>query len=104
MADNLGVNPIPFSSSDEGIDYPTQARKMVYDRIKYELQFLERHGTFGFDEVYIVWFAYVLGGWKALISTSLPDGRYYEVTHSKDRATTYIDVYVKIKQHEVAHV
>lgn len=45
--------------------------------------------------VYIVWFCYILGGWKALVSTSLPDGMYYEVTHSAVKQETYLDVYKK---------
>ena len=46
-------------------------------------------------DVYIVWFCYILGGWKALVSTSLPDGMYYEVTHSAVKKETYIDAYKK---------
>jgi len=45
---------------------------------------------------YIVWFCYILGGWKALVSTTLPDGRYYEVTYNKDKKETYVDLYVKV--------
>lgn len=46
-------------------------------------------------DVYIVWFCYILGGWKALLSTTLRDGMYYEVTHSAVKKETYIDVYKK---------
>lgn len=46
--------------------------------------------------VYIVWFCYILGGWKALVSTTLVDGRYYEVTHNGETDETYLDVYVKV--------
>ena len=48
------------------------------------------------DDVYIVWFCYILGGWKALISTTVPDGMYYEVTHNKEKDETYLDAYKKI--------
>lgn len=46
-------------------------------------------------EIYIVWFSFILGGWKALVSTSLPDGMYYEVTHSAVKRETYLDAYKK---------
>ena len=46
---------------------------------------------------YIVWFAYILGGWKALIRTTLPDGMYYEVTYNKEKGETYIDAYKKFE-------
>lgn len=48
----------------------------------------------GFD-VYVVWFCYILGGWKALVSTSLLDGMYYEVTYNRNKRETYLDVYKK---------
>lgn len=47
-------------------------------------------------DVYIVWFSKTLQNWKALLSTTLPDGKYYEVTYNGDRAETYLDVYLKV--------
>jgi hypothetical protein len=46
-------------------------------------------------EIYIVWFAYTLGNWKALLSTTLSDGMYYEVTYDKAMHRTYLDAYKK---------
>jgi hypothetical protein len=51
--------------------------------------------TFTSNDVYIVWFNYTLGGYKALVSTTLPDGMYYEVTYNKNRGETYLDAYKK---------
>lgn len=48
------------------------------------------------DQIYIVWFAKVLQNWKALVSTTRPDGLYYELTYNGDKAETYLDVYAKI--------
>ena len=48
------------------------------------------------NDVYIVWFSKTLQNWKALVSTTIPDGRYYEVTYNGDRDETYLDVYVKL--------
>lgn len=47
------------------------------------------------DDVFIVWFCKTLQNWKALLSTKVPDGIYYEVTHNGDRDETYVDVYKK---------
>lgn len=47
------------------------------------------------DEVYIVWFCKTLQNWKALASTTVPDGMYYEITHNGDKGETYVDVYKK---------
>lgn len=48
-------------------------------------------------KVYVVWFAKVLQNWKVLISTSLPDGMYYEVTYNGDKGETYLDAYKKFE-------
>lgn len=47
-------------------------------------------------DVFVVWFCKTLQNWKCLISTTLPDGKYYEVTHNGNKNETYLDVYVKI--------
>ena len=47
------------------------------------------------DEVYIVWFCKTLQNWKALASTTVLDGMYYEITHNGDKGETYVDVYKK---------
>lgn len=47
------------------------------------------------EDVYIVWFCKTLQNWKALVSTTVSDGMYYEVTHNGDKDETYVDVYKK---------
>ncbi len=97
MADNL--KGIPFSSDDEGKSFPEMAKDIVYEQALPLV--CEKHPTFSRDEVYVVWFAYVLGAWKALCSTSLPDGRYYEVTYHKGRNVAFVDTYMKTHNVEV---
>jgi hypothetical protein len=99
MADNQ--KGIPFGTADEGIDYPGMAKQMVYEQAL-SLGVLEEHPTFSISEVYVVWFAYVLGNWKALCSTSLPDGRYYEVTYKASESKAFVDTYAKTHNVEVA--
>lgn len=48
------------------------------------------------DDIYVVWYCYTLGSWKALISTNVKDNCYYEVTHDAAKNCTYIDQYGKI--------
>ena len=48
-------------------------------------------------DVYSVWKVKVLQNWKYMISSSLPDGKYYEVTYNGDRNELYIDAYVKFE-------
>ncbi len=72
-----------------------EARAKVYDYVKAHLEKTDTHVTFGLDEVYVVWFVKVLQNWKALVSTTLPDGMYYEVTYNGEKGETYIDAYKK---------
>lgn len=47
------------------------------------------------EDVFIVWFCKTLQNWKALVSTTVSDGMYYEVTHNGDKCETYLDAYKK---------
>ena len=47
------------------------------------------------DDVYIVWQCKALQNWKALASTTLSDGMYYEIAYSSCLDETYVDVYKK---------
>lgn len=47
------------------------------------------------EDVFIVWFSKTLQNWKALVSTTVSDGMYYEITHNGDKGETYLDAYKK---------
>ncbi len=47
------------------------------------------------EDVFIVWFSKTLQNWKALVSTTVSDGMYYEITHNGDKVETYLDAYKK---------
>lgn len=95
MADN--IKGIPFSSKDEGIDFPMQAKLFVQaETEQYNIDAM-RDETLDLEQIYVTSFAFILGGWKAMVSTSVPDGRYYEVTHNASKKETYVDTYVKVQ-------
>lgn len=48
-------------------------------------------------EVYIVWKCKALQNWKYLISSSLADGMYYEMTYNGDKKEWYLDAYKKFE-------
>lgn len=75
--------------------YMDKARRLVFEYIKAHLEKTDKHVTFSLDETYIVWFSKTLQNWKALLSTTLPDGMYYEVTYNGEKRETYIDAYKK---------
>lgn len=67
----------------------------------YVIQHLDKSDPAPEFEVYVVWFCYILGGWKCLVSTTLPDGMYYEVTYDKDKNSIYLDAYKKFDNVEI---
>lgn len=48
-------------------------------------------------EIYTVWKAKILQNWKYLISSTLIDGMYYEVTYNGDKKEWYLDAYKKFE-------
>ena len=67
IADNL--KGIPFSSPDEETFLPLRNSSFTYTR----------------------------GGWKAVVDPSVPDGKYYEVTHNASKQETCVDTYIKVQ-------
>lgn len=47
------------------------------------------------NAVFVVWQVKVLQNNKALLSTALPDGMYYECTYNGDKDEMYVDCYKK---------
>ena len=87
----------PFLGSQ---DFIAAARLTVLDIVREKLD--PTDGVeIGIDDVYEVTHGYILGNQKAMISTTLPDGKYYEVTYDKNKDLMYVDCYVKFAQHVV---
>ena len=47
------------------------------------------------DDVYVVWFCKTLQNFKSLLSTTVTDGMYYEVTYDGGKGIVYLDAYKK---------
>jgi Family of unknown function (DUF6275) len=78
-----------------------QAKYHVFMYIKAHLEKTDAHVKFTNDDVYVVWFCKTLQNWKALVSSTLSDGMYYEVTRNGDKGETYIDAYKKFENVKV---
>ena len=48
-------------------------------------------------EVYTVWKSKALQNWKYLLSSTLFDGMYYELTYNGDKKEWYLDAYKKFE-------
>ncbi len=51
--------------------------------------------TISIDDVFVVWSCKTLQNFKALLSTTVADGMYYEITYNGDKKEFYIDAYKK---------
>lgn len=81
-------------------NYPERALTVVSDRVNHAIETEVPASLFGLggvipDDFYVVWFSKTLGNWKALVSTDVVDGHYFEVTHNGAKNETYVDWYTK---------
>ena len=77
-----------------------KAKQIVFNYVKNHIDKTDNI-NFTLDDVYVVWFCKILQNWKVLISTTLPDGIYYEITYNGNTGETYIDVYKKWENYTV---
>lgn len=76
-------------------EFIEQAKKLVKE---YTIEHLDKSDTIlKLPEVFVVWYAYELGHSKALLSTTLYDGMYYEVTYNSNKDEVYFDAYKKFE-------
>lgn len=52
-------------------------------------------------EVFTVWKAKILQNWKYLLSSTLFDGMYYELTFNGDKSEWYLDAYKKFENRRI---
>lgn len=72
-------------------EFIERSKKIVYDHIVnlYGKDYIK------VSDIYVVWYARELQNDKALLSTNVSDGMYYELTHDGDKHKIYFDAYKK---------
>lgn len=78
------------------MNYQEKAKQIVIDYYNEHVEITDNK-KLKESEVFIVWFSKTLQNWKALVSTTISDGMYYEVTYNGDKKETYLDAYKKWK-------
>lgn len=78
-----------------------EAIKIVTD---YVVEHIDKSGNVPEFEAYIVWKSKILNNWKYLISTSLVDGMYYELTYDGNANRWYLDAYKKFENRVIEKV
>lgn len=71
-----------------------RAHDIVHSYIQEHLDKSDKAEEF---EIYTVWKCKALQNWKFLISSTLPDGMYYELTFNGDKNEWYLDAYKKFE-------
>ena len=64
---------------------------------QYEMEHLDKCDTILEFEVFVVWSCKTLQNNKALLSTTLFNGMYYELTYNGDKKELYLDAYKKFE-------
>lgn len=72
-----------------------KAINAVVDYFNKRVESTDKNGKITADQVFVVWLCRVLQNNKALLSTTVPDGMYYEVTYNGDKDEMYLDAYKK---------
>lgn len=76
------------------MNYQEKAKQIVIDYYNEHVEITDNKKLTE-SEVFVVWFSKTLQNWKALVSTTISDGMYYEVTYNGDKKETYLDAYKK---------
>ena len=64
---------------------------------EYIIEHLDKSDDIPDFEVYVVWKCKTLQNWKYLVSSTLCDGMYYEVTYNGNKDEFYLDAYKKFE-------
>ena len=68
----------------------------------YILEHLDKSDPTPDFDIYIVWKCKALQNWKYLISSTLCDGMYYELTCNGDKQEWYLDAYKKFSNQVIS--
>lgn len=72
-------------------------KKVIEIVRSYAEEHLDKSDSKAKFNVFVVWHCYILGNAKWLLSTTLQDGMYYEVTYNKAKNEFYLDAYKKFE-------
>lgn len=76
-------------------------KQAVVDYFNSQADSTDKNGKITKDNVFIVWLTKVLQNNKALVSTNISDGMYYELTYNGDKKEIYVDAYKKWKNYAI---
>lgn len=75
-------------------DFEQLCKKTIVDYFNNRVEITDNMKITG-DDVFIVWSCKTLQNNKAMVSTTVSDGMYYELTYNGDKKELYLDAYKK---------
>ena len=78
-------------------EFLKRAIQLVVDYFNGNADATDKNGKITADDVFVVWSCKTLQNNKALLSTTVADGMYYEITYNGNRDEVYFDAYKKWK-------
>lgn len=79
----------------ESKEFIDKCKIAVCDYYNNRVESSDKNGRITTDDVFVVWFCKTLQNCKALLSTTVRDGMYYEITYNGDKKEAYLDAYKK---------
>ena len=79
-------------------DFREKSIKAVVDYFNSQVDSTDKNGKITAENVFVVWECKTLQNNKALLSTTVSDGMYYEFTWNGDKKEGYLDAYKKWKK------
>lgn len=76
------------------LNFIIKCKQLVHD---YVIEHIDKTDEIPNFDVYVVWSCKTLQNYKALLSTNLCDGMYYEITYNGDKKEIYFDAYKKFE-------
>ena len=68
---------------------------------KYVIEHIDKTDDIPKFDIFVVWSCKALQNNKALLSTTLTDGMYYELTYNGDKKELYLDAYKKFENKSI---
>ena len=79
------------------------AKDAVVEYFNSNADITDKNGKITRADVFVVWFCKTLQHFKALVSTTVSDGMYYEYTFNGDKNEAYLDAYKKWKNKAIKY-
>lgn len=80
----------------DSYEFEVICKNLIIDYVNNNFDKTDDVKPINIKDVYVVWMCKTLKNSKALLSTTVPDGKYYEMTYNGEKDELYMDVYTKL--------